>query len=264
MTAYSRDELMELAPLFAIGATTPDETAAVEAAMRADSRLASEVAAFRDVSTIMATSTPVTPSPALRAELLAAVARPVVTSPAVRPASVPSLTRRPVWVPVALAASLVAAVGLGMTTLRLRDQLAEVRGSVAALDARLQTRERTLNTLLEAERDLRVVSLQSEAGVTGPGIQFFWNTRQGRAVAHVFRLQPAPAGHDYQIWALVDGKPVSLSVFNSDADGHALVEQFTLPGTTAGVSAVLVSVEPKGGSPQPTTTPFLAGNFSGS
>lgn len=264
MTAYSRDELMELAPLFAIGATTPDETAAVEAALRADPQLAAEVAAFREVSTVMGASTPVTPSPALRAELLAAVARPVVASPATRRASVPSLARRPAWVPAALAASLIAAVGLGVNSLRLRDELAEVRASVAALDTRLQTRERTLNTLLEAERDLRVVYLQSEAGVTGPGIQFFWNTKQGRAVAHVFRLQSAPAGHDYQIWALVDGKPVSLSVFNSDAEGHALVEQFTLPGTTAGVSAVLVSVEPKGGSPQPTTTPFLAGNFSGS
>ena len=153
-----------------------------------------------------------------------------------------------------------------MTEHRGRSQRAKASRAVRAQcrDARLQARERTLNSLLEAERDLRVVHLQSEAGLTGPGIQFFWNTKQGRAVAHVFRLQPAPAGHDYQIWALVDGKPVSLSVFNSDSDGNALVEQFTLPGTTAGVSAVLVSVEPKGGSPQPTTTPFLAGNFSGS
>ena len=92
----------------------------------------------------------------------------------------------------------------------------------------------------------------------------FCNAPFTGAIAHVFRLKPAPDGRDYQIWALVDGKPVSLSVFNSDADGRALVQEFTLPGTIAGVSAVLVSVEPKGGSVQPTTTPFLAGNFSGS
>jgi len=264
MTAYSRDELMELAPLYAVGATTPAESAAVESAMRGDAALAAEVAAFREVATAVGTATPVAPSPGLRAQLLAAAAAsPATPAAAVAPAA-PAVRRIPAWVPMALAASLVAAVGLGAYSARLSGELGEVRAAVGALDARLRDRERTLNTLLEAERDLRVVYLQGDAGAAGPGIQFFWNLKQGRAIAHVFRLQPAPDGRDYQLWALVDGKPVSLTVFNSDADGHALVEEFTLPGSSSGVSAVLLSVEPKGGSVQPTTTPFLAGSFSGS
>ena len=269
MTAFSREQLLELAPLYAIGATTPEESSAIEAALRADPALAAEVASFRDVATAVATATPVTPSPALKGQLMAAVAASAklggarTASGVSRPVLSPSAPRRSAWQPIALAASLVLAVGLGANTLRLRGELDQVRASVAALDTQLQSRQRTLNTLLEAERDLRVVYLQSEAGDAGPGIQFFWNTKQGSAVAHVFRLTPAPDGRDYQIWALVDGKPVSLSVFNSDANGDALVEQFTLPASTAGVSAVLVSVEPKGGSVQPTTTPFLAGNFIG-
>ena len=269
MTAFSREQLLELAPLFAIGATTPEETSAVEAALRADPELAAEVSAFRDAATVMATATPVAPSSALKAQLMAAVASSPTaaggraTGASQRPILTSEAPRRPAWQPIALAASLLVAVGLGANTFRLRGELDRVRASVAALDTQLQSRERTLNTLLEAERDLHVVYLQSEAGAAGPGMQFFWNTKQGSAVAHVFRLNSAPDGRDYQIWALVDGKPVSLSVFNSDADGRALVERFTLPASTAGVSAVLVSLEPKGGSVQPTTTPFLAGNFIG-
>ena len=266
MTDFSRDELMEMAPLFAVGATTPEEAAALESAMRSDPALAAEVAAFREVAATVATATPVAPSAGLRAELLAAVSKSAPTSvPRSRSATAPvTPARRPAWLPAALAASLLAAAGLGTYSVRLSSELHEARAAVGTLDARLQERERTLNTLLDAERDLRVAYLQGDAGPTGPGIQFFWNLKQGRAIAHVFRLKPAPDGRDYQIWALVDGKPVSLSVFNSDADGRALVQEFTLPGTIAGVSAVLVSVEPKGGSVQPTTTPFLAGSFSGS
>ncbi len=261
MTTYSHDELRELAPLFALGATTPEETAAIEAAMRTDRALAAEVQAFRGVTETMsaAQARSVTPSPELRGALLAAVAKEPVRG--ARETQVLAIRRLPSWVPIALAASLVVAVGLGADAWRQRGELARLRSSVAALDAKLADRDRTLNTVLDAEKDLYVVHLTSSAGETGPGIQFFWNAKQGKVVAHAFRLAPAPAGRDYQIWALVDGKPVSIKVFNSDPDGHALIEDFTVPTTAAGVSAVLVSLEPKGGSPQPTTTPFLAGTF---
>ena len=38
-----------------------------------------------------------------------------------------------------------------------------------------------------------------------------------------------------KIWALVDGKPVSLAVFNSDAAGHALVEVEGIARSVRGV-----------------------------
>lgn len=259
MTHFSREELLELAPLFAIGATTPEEGAALEAAMRTDAALAAEVESFRFVPDALVSSLAVAPSPALRSSLLTAArsARPEVSGALRRSSWRPSW--RPSWMPLALAASLVAALGLGAYTLRLRDALESRSIAVAALEARLGQRERTLNTVLEADDALYLVRLQPIAGGGGPGVQFFWNAKQGRAVAHVFGLPSAPAGRDYQIWALVDGKPVSLAVFDSDADGHALVEDFTLPASTAGVSAVLISLEPTGGSPQPTTAPFLGG-----
>jgi anti-sigma-K factor RskA len=200
--------------------------------MRTDDGLRREVAAHRDVAATIAAGAPMTPSPMVRGQLLSAVRRE---------------RRLPPWVTVALAASLLVAAGLASYAVRLRDQLA--------------ARERSLNTLLEAERGLRVAHLVGEGGATGPGIQFFWNERQSRALAHVFRLPPATVGMTYQIWAIVDGKPVSIALFDSDPDGHALVEQFTLPVSAAGVSAVAVTVEPEGGSTQPTSTPFLVGSI---
>jgi anti-sigma-K factor RskA len=76
---------------------------------------------------------------------------------------------------------------------------------------------------------------------------------------HAFRLKPAPAGRSYQLWLIQDGKPVSASVFDADPDGHALVEDIAIPASAAGVTQVLLTEEPAGGSPLPTTQPFLGG-----
>ncbi|WP_045234658.1 anti-sigma factor domain-containing protein [Deinococcus pimensis] len=61
-------------------------------------------------------------------------------------------------------------------------------------------------------------------------------------------LRDAPqAGRVYQAWQVADGKPVSLGVFEG--------RQFLTPPLPAGATFA-VSVEPEGGSAQPTTTPI--------
>ena len=153
----------------------------------------------------------------------------------------------------ALAASLTGIVVLGVQLQRTRDALAVASSSE-------QTRERQLNTVLEAESGLLVAMLKG-SDPQGPGVQFFWNVRQQRGMVHAFHLPPAPAGHAYQVWVLRGPTPISVRVFDSDADGHALIERIVLPDSPQGISTVAITVEPAGGSPQPTTTPILAGEL---
>lgn len=69
----------------------------------------------------------------------------------------------------------------------------------------------------------------------------------GRVYVHLVR--PADAGRTYQLWQIQAGKPVSLGVFGAQG---VLTAPLT-PGAT-----LAVSVEPPGGSPQPTTKPLFA------
>jgi anti-sigma-K factor RskA len=272
MSQFTRDELFELAPMHALGATTPDEAAAMEAAMRDDAALAAEVASFRDVPATLATGSPVAPSAAVREALLAvakATPQDRVPTSIHAPKAVPSVRGAPHgaprgvprWVPALMAASLVIAVGAVADNVRVRRDVASAQDDNARLLAQLQARESTLNAVLLGERELYLVQIGDPAEAQGPGMQFFWNAKEGKAVAHAFRLPPAPEGRDYQIWALVDGRPVSLVVFNSSADGHALLDVAGLASDVRRVTDILISVEPRGGSPQPTTTPFLGGKF---
>jgi anti-sigma-K factor RskA len=267
MRRYTREELFELAAGYALGATSEEETAAVEAALPESPELRAEVASFRDVMVMLAESRAVRPSADLRDRLVTRVREtpqavtsagiatvvPITAAPSVRRAA------RPWGWALGVAATLLLAAGLGLENLRLHRTLESQGAQIAQLAEKADRRERQLDAVLEAEKDLYVAQMKSADTLAGPGIQFFWNAKQGRAILHAFRLRPAPAGRAYQLWLIQDGKPVSATVFNSDPDGHALVENIDVPRTPNGVTQVLLTEEPAGGSPLPTTKPFVGG-----
>ena len=84
------------------------------------------------------------------------------------------------------------------------------------------------------------------------------NDKAGTPLADVVRLpggkayvqmrSAVPAGRAYQAWKIESGKPVSLGIFNGREFGGQL------PAGTV----FAVTVEPEGGSGQPTTAPLFA------
>jgi len=60
--------------------------------------------------------------------------------------------------------------------------------------------------------------------------------------------------HQYQLWALVGGKPVSLGVFDKDdADSSLMKEMKSVPVA----QAFAVTLEPRGGSINPTMSQMM-------
>ena len=183
MTRFTREELIELAPAHALGATTADEADAMERAMQSDPTLAAEVAAFRNVSATLASAAPVAPHPRVREALLTAVR----TVPPMRLERTGPV-RIPNWVPALLAASVVLVVSASIYGVRMQRAAERQRDGNVELAAQLAQRERVLNSLLEGEGQLHLVQVGADTAGTGPGLQFYWNARQGKALAHVFRL----------------------------------------------------------------------------
>jgi hypothetical protein len=63
------------------------------------------------------------------------------------------------------------------------------------------------------------------------------------------------SGKTFELWLLpAKGNPVPAGIFESQSDATAV---FVRPGAVANTAAIAVTVEPEGGSPQPTTTPFI-------
>jgi anti-sigma-K factor RskA len=263
MNEREQTSMQDLAAAYALGALSPEETRAFEAYLAGSPEAQREVAEFREVSALLAEGAPgAAPDPGLRARVLQRIGR---------DKAVPLADRRaptfgaplPVW--VALAASVVLAIGLGTMLVKTRRELAtrqaaidSVRVTLAQVETRLSEREKTLNSIMEPGVTL---SLLSTTSAPEPRIQLFWNREKNQAIMHAFRLSRADSGLVYQLWFIKDGKAIPSVTFNSEPTGHALVQNVTLP---EGSTHAAVTVEPAGGSLQPTSPVIMIGELKSS
>ena len=91
-----------------------------------------------------------------------------------------------------------------------------------------------------------------QAAVNPPGAQAELRMDDGRGTLVVEGMPAAPEGRVYQVWKQhAEGPPQPTdALFTPTADGRASV---AVPGSMDGVEQVLVSTEPPGGSPRPTS-----------
>jgi anti-sigma-K factor RskA len=73
-------------------------------------------------------------------------------------------------------------------------------------------------------------------------------------------LQQLAAGEVYQAWVQRDGRIEPSSLFAARGDGSASA---AIPDGLDGAEAVLVTIEPRGGSSEPTSAPIVAVPLSG-
>jgi anti-sigma-K factor RskA len=151
---------------------------------------------------------------------------------------------------------------------RMRESLGVRRLALGAAAAMLVIGLFSWNLILQGEiQNLqgRVQSLQSqpqepqmvELGGAGTeqGARAELVTLEGdRAVLVVENMPPVPEGKTYQIWVIEDDVPKPSGLFDPKQDSVAAVVEHPLDEA----DAVAVTVEPEGGSPQPTTDPVLA------
>ncbi len=247
------------AAAYVLGALSPDEAAAFEALLARDPVLQREVAELREVMAAIAEATdaPV-PSHGLRDRVIAGALR--GTASPTGAASIPPRTRTASW--LALAAG-VGALAFGVAWWQQRSENRELTRMAAALQQDLdqaQTRLASSQELLEVilAPDMRV-DLVKSTGPTEPSLRLFRDPARRIAIAMAQDLRPAPEGRTYQLWFIRDGVPVPSVTFNTDANGRGAPLRVELPPGDGVITAAAVTEEPSGGSPQPTTTPFMVG-----
>jgi len=297
MTPLTLEELRDLSPSYVLGLLDAGERIAFERGLEHPEYAATlerDLVAHRMASELLATAQPMGPPPELKARMVAriavekramatvAAAVPFKSAETVRqtPASratrvvtppIPTAiierratrTARTAWwtagvLATALAASLVVAVDFRNRTAALEERAAQDNTRIARTEAKLAEREKTLQTLLAGRGNVVLVNL-NPAQPTGPGMQVFWNVREGKAVVNAYGLAPVASDRAYMLWMIRDGKPVPLELFTPGDDGRAIVASVELPTTTSGITLLAVTEESSAGATTPTMTPFLVG-----
>ena len=167
---------------------------------------------------------------------------------------------------MAMAAGIVAILGAGafLNASRerdvLRDALASARAAngaqLAALDslrATVESRNRMLANLTGPQVAVMQLASTSPSAPTG---MMFWDQRHDAwtFVAHQVPM-PKP-GRTYQLWLVTPTAKISAGTFAPTPDGEVMM-QATYALSKDSLAAVAVTDEPQGGSPEPTTAPFL-------
>ncbi|MGI8991382.1 MAG: anti-sigma factor domain-containing protein [Bryobacteraceae bacterium] len=154
-----------------------------------------------------------------------------------------------------LAASVLAVstVFLALTQNRLSRELARERTIAQQRQTEIATLDESLSLLTDPNSQQIIFGQGAPAPPRG---KIFVNPSRG-VVFLAANLPGLQAGQAYEMWMIPKtGNPVAAGVFKPQQDGTAL---HLRPGALANVpwGAVAVSVEPDGGSPQPTTTPMI-------
>ena len=247
-------EMLDMVAVYAIGALTPDEARAVSEHIALCAECRAEYKALRPVADAVGFAVEEKLDDVQSARLKSALLQRIRPASASRTPVERDAPRRriPIWPAylVAAAASIIALINI-LTTVDLRAELASSRDRIAQLEQQNESGLRAQARDREMIADL-VASDSKKFDVPGGEII----TRSGRLYMTMDNLQTPPAGRVYQAWTQARGaKTVTPSVtFVPDKSGVAVV---ALPVSAKNLVAVAVSIEPTGGSQQPTTKPLF-------
>lgn len=155
-----------------------------------------------------------------------------------------------------LLVSIIAIINLNNSLKASKQQIADLQNSnqsfankVNYLDQRVSSSEQALNVL--SNPDYKMVKLNGTPNSPDSKLVIAFNAKEKKVILdlHNMNMPANDEAHQYQLWALVDGKPVDLGVFDASDSKTAFVKDMKSIGVA---QAFAVTLEPRGGSVNPT------------
>jgi len=251
-----------LLELYVADACTVEERVLVEGAIASSPELASEVREIEAALEAFAMSRPVKPPTHLRNVTLEAIARlsaaPNVEAAQPAKALVHVVNFRKRYL---IAASIGLLVGALPSVYLYTDRTSALQDRDAAIEALAEAKSASsvmaskvshVEETLDKVTNVNVQRVALPAVVPG-GTAFasvFWNKETREVVIDARKLPALEGNEDYQLWAIVDGKPVDLGVIDiaGTSESRLLVKMKSIVNP----AMFAITVEPRGGSSSPT------------
>lgn len=251
-----RPPIEELLPFYALDALSDEERQLVEGYLAEHPEARQQIEEMGQAASALPYSvTPVEPSSDAKRALMARVAADAEAHSLVSPQREPerdvnrfeNLFR---W--FSLASAAVAIIWV----IVLNAQVARLRNEISALNQQVAAHSKSLNQIITnlpqtGPSNVITVSLKGTQVEPQAQGQLIANPESQSAVLVISGLPKLEAGKTYQVW-LIDGSvPVSAGLLKVDENGQA-VFIVTSKESIGSFKSLGISVEPEGGSPQPT------------
>ncbi|MBI3608520.1 MAG: anti-sigma factor [Nitrospirae bacterium] len=264
MTAQGCERFEDLCLLTAAGSATPDEERALSAhlvegcaACEGAQRELGETAAR-----LAQALPPIAPPPLVKDRLMEAIGREKGVRPfrsLVAPVIPSRIIPRLAW-PWAAGWGFAAVLGILLVWNSdvHRKVVARQTAELETLHLALAQKEEALR-LIEAKhtQTVRLTGLDPSPKAFG---RIFWNPEANAGLLFAFDLPPLPEGKVYQLWAIQGAAPVDAGIFTPDQRGVGSLRVKALPEPAKTVGVFAITIEPAGGSRQPTGSMYLKGS----
>ena len=283
-------EGQELAALYALGALSQLEARAFDVHLREGCPACDvELKQFDEVVSLLGAAVePVAPSAYVRDLLSLRIQREVSDSPTPTASVIhfpeqpvvshtparASSTAAPSWLPWAVAAAFLLAFVFSFTAWRTSrsafqaglDQNRESASAVIAENADLKEQLRKesaasaelaqINSVLSAPV-ARVLQLEGQEPAPSSSAIVYWDVQGNRWVVTA-DLPPPPEGKVYQLWFVTPAAKISAGLIHPDQAGHGFIA-LQVPPDIGPLAAAAITLEPEGGSEQPTSAIYVVG-----
>jgi len=255
---------------YVLGLGSPESMQEVECMARVFPEIKEEILALQITLEKNIMETQVAPPPHLKKQILDAIDQLPndVTTPIPMAVTGESpLDKKGKWLPGLMALLLLLFVILSVVAFRKNQQLTAELDNYKSERLELNKTAEDLTRMLEVRNhELRLLRDPAMAAITLTGTplspaslaKVYWGKTNQEVYLEVHQLPAPPSGKQYQLWGIVQGKPVDLGIFDIPAPtDSALIKMKDVEG----VSTFAVTLEPAGGKPDPTLDQmYVAGN----
>lgn len=262
--AYIESGILEL---YVLGDVTPQERAEVEAMAAKHPAIKAELAEIEKALELYAEHNAVEPSESLRERTLNSLVtnlgddrhfathkEPVKDN--VVPFEVPKASNFYKYAFAASVALLIISVAALISTYRDLQQSINLIASLQSQNQKFASATKLMDKELGVFHDssFKMLKLQGTAKSPSSNLTVAWSASKKTVMIDMTNasMPVNDKDHQYQLWALVGGKPVDLGVF--DADTSKGMKEMK---STALADAFAVTLEPRGGSASPTLSEMM-------
>lgn len=245
---------------------SPAEVSEVEQWAKQYPEVAAEIEAIRDGMEVYAESHALTPSAGVKSKLFAQLGLDQGTANAATPlAAAPAkVYAMPRYWKVAAAVGIILIAGSAVMNMMFYNkytqaskELASTKESLVAIQQRSEEMKADMDMMRNPSSVS--VSLKELQPSSGANAKIFWMQNTGEVMVDASNLPDAPAGKQYQFWAIVDGVPVSGGMIITTDKGKKFKMQKMQSFGKA--DAFAISLEKEGGNPKPTEVVSMGKTF---
>ncbi|OCA70336.1 hypothetical protein BBH99_14515 [Chryseobacterium contaminans] len=242
---------------YILGHASPEEAGILECVMKNNAEVKAAYEEAQKTLENLATVQAVTPPSDLKSKIWTKIQKEQVLeeeksfSPEISVApSVPEIKKSTPWKTLGIAASVLFLASVAGNLFWVSKQ-SEVQKEMAVMKAEKQSQDLAMQKMNQkitmlSNPDMQMVMLNGVENHKDAKAMVFWDKKTKEVYLNAEHLPKAPAGMQYQLWAIEDGKPVNAGMYSEDKDSQVALASISK------AQAFAITLEKEGGSPVPT------------